>query len=233
MPVVAYPSVHFPADRRACLRTVSLGVPGLLLSGWAPASLPGRPVGIALPRGVGPVSKALLSGVDLGVHDVTEAARLLGVSLVVARDEAAADAPDAVPLVVTDADGPDGWTASGASRPRIHTCRLAAWRRGAWSVASAAPDASTCDWHEGLHAYGAGALNARFQRRAGFPMDERAWRGWMAVKVAFDVALRAAAGEHEVTVLTFDGHKGRPLRFGEDGHLRQPTYGRPPRAARG
>jgi len=45
----------------------------------------------------------------------------------------------------------------------------------------------------------------------------------MAVKVAFEVALRADAGEDDVHILQFDGHKGEPLHFSEDGHLMQPT----------
>lgn len=213
------------AQRRAYLRTVSLGVPGLLLTGWAPAAAALRSVSIALPREVGPVSDALRAGVELGLHDVTEAARLLGVRLRVHRDGAAADADDAVFVVMKDADGPDGWTDGPAWPARIHTCRLTHWRAGAWSVASSSrPGAASCDWRHDLRVDGAASLNERFARRAGFPMDERAWRGWMAVKVAFDVALRAAAGEHDVRALRFDGHKGQSLRFGEDGHLEQPTY---------
>ena len=45
----------------------------------------------------------------------------------------------------------------------------------------------------------------------------------MAAKVAFEVALRADAGEDDLLALRFDGHKGQPLRFSEDGHLVQPT----------
>lgn len=54
-------------------------------------------------------------------------------------------------------------------------------------------------------------------------MDAAAWRGWMAAKVAFEVALRFEAGEDDLLALQFDGHKGQPLRFSEDGHLVQPT----------
>ena len=166
----------------------------------------------------------LQAGVDLGLRDVQEATRLLGVRLEVYRDAAAA-AHQAVRVVVSDLDGPDGWVDIDDQGPRIHTCRLTHWRAGAWSVASAPnPGARVVDWHDQLRADGAAALNARFVRAAGRPMDERAWRGWMAVKVAFDAALRAGAGEHDMQALRFDGHKGHPLRFGDDGHLRQPTY---------
>ena len=110
--------------------------------------------------------------------------------------------------------------------PRIYTCPLRAWRPDAWSVASRRPRGTTeeprLDWHPALASPGAAALGARFARRTGAPMDEAAWRGWMAVTVAFEVALRAAAGEDDLLILTFDGHKGAPLRFSEDGHLVQP-----------
>jgi hypothetical protein len=67
------------------------------------------------------------------------------------------------------------------------------------------------------------ALNARFHQRTGRSMDAAAWHGWMAAKVAFEVALRSDAGEDDLLALRFDGHKGQPLRFSEDGHLVQPT----------
>lgn len=218
------------AGRRAYLRTVSLGVPGLLLSGWAPATASLRSVGIAVTRPGGATSPALQAGVDLGVQDVEQAARLLGVRLEISRDDAASLAPDTIPVVVRDDDGPASWNGAAPGGPRIHTCRLTRWRDGAWSVASAPRQGGqVVDWHHGLQAHGAAALNARFARVTGRPMDEQAWRGWMAVKVAFDVALRAAAGEHDMRALRFDGHKGQPLRFSEDGHLLQPTYAAGPR----
>lgn len=216
---------HEPASarRRAYLRAVSLGVPGLLLSGWAPVLASARSLTLALPREVGPVSPALRAGVALGLDDVDEAARLLGLSLSVRRDGDAAEVVDVPWVVVADVDGAAVHAGGAVSGMRIHTCRLAQWRRGAWSVAS--PPGRVClDWHDGLRAHGAGLLNDRFVRRTGVAMDERAWRGWMAVKVAFDVALRASAGERDVRAMRFDGYKGQPLHFGEDGHLVQPTY---------
>ena len=51
-------------------------------------------------------------------------------------------------------------------------------------------------------------------------MDSAAWHGWMAVKVAFEVAMRA---DDDLLALQFDGHKGTSLYFSENGHLVQPT----------
>jgi len=79
------------------------------------------------------------------------------------------------------------------------------------------------DWHPRIDTPEAASLNARFRQHTGVPMDQEAWRGWMAVQVAFEMAVRSAAGESDPLALSFDGHKGAPLRFSEDGHLVQPT----------
>jgi hypothetical protein len=143
---------------------------------------------------------------------------------VVTRSEAQRDSqdeadPSAVQVVVAaEDDGAgerDGWGT------RIYTCPLRSWRPDAWSVAS--PLVGSCpqtDWHPALATPGAAELNARFLRRTGVPMDAAAWHGWMAVKVAFEVALR---GEDDLLALQFEGHKGSPLHFSENGHLVQPT----------
>ena len=86
------------------------------------------------------------------------------------------------------------------------------------------PQETRLDWHPTLDTPAAAQLIARFLRRTGRPMDEAAWRGWMAAKVAFEGGLRSEAGEDDLLALQFlDGHKGQPLRFSEDGHLVQPT----------
>ncbi|HEX9942406.1 MAG TPA: hypothetical protein VGG03_10345 [Thermoanaerobaculia bacterium] len=83
------------------------------------------------------------------------------------------------------------------------------------------------DWHPSLERFGADSLNLRFQRRFGRSMDEDAWRGWMAVKIAAELALRSPGADPAAKVGTasFDGHKGIPLRFDpQDHHLIQPVY---------
>lgn len=219
--------------RRAYLRTVSLAVPGLLLTGWAPVHAAARPVHLVLREGhVGESASALRAGVAFGLDDVTQGARVLQVPLVVHR--AGSDLGRAIPcgetaVQVVVAEEDDRQPAAGAlpCGPRIYTCPLQEWRPDTWSVASARPSrlafAPGPDWHASLDTPDAAQLNARFARRAGTPMDEAAWRGWMAVKVAFDAALRADAGEDDLLALRFNGHKGPRLRFSEDGHLVQPT----------
>jgi len=202
-------------------------------TGWAPARPAARAISLVvrdLTKGL--AFRALRQGVELGLEDVTTGAGLLRLPLVLDRlrgraPSAVHDSHPVVEVVVTAEDdrhpGDDGPEAG----PRVYTCPLRAWRPDAWSVASRRPhrtgDAPGLDWHPALASPGAAELGARFARRAGIPMDEAAWRGWMAVKVAFEVALRADAGEDDVHILQFDGHKGEPLHFSEDGHLVQPT----------
>jgi hypothetical protein len=75
-------------------------------------------------------------------------------------------------------------------------------------------------WHPSLRRFGAGELNERFTKRTGTAMDEDAWLGWVAVKLAFESMLRGRApGESRI-----DGHKGVLLRFDESRSLQQPLY---------
>jgi hypothetical protein len=87
-------------------------------------------------------------------------------------------------------------------------------------------------WHSSLERFGAEQLNQRFRRRFDHGMDSDAWAGWFAMKVALDVALHAhgAAPSAMLAQLadpraSFDGQKGRPLRFAPATHrLEQPLY---------
>lgn len=208
----------------------------MLPTGWAPA----RPGARAIPLVVrdltqGLDSRALRQGVELGLEDVTTGAGLMRLPLVVDRlrgraPSALGDGHPAVEVVVAAEDDRHPGDDEPEDGPRVYTCPLRAWRPDAWSVASrrppgthGTPDTPGLDWHPALASPGAAELGARFACRAGAPMDEAAWRGWMAVKVAFEVALRAESGEDDLHILQFDGHKGEPLHFSEDGHLVQPT----------
>ncbi|AMY07135.1 ABC transporter, substrate binding protein, PQQ-dependent alcohol dehydrogenase system [Luteitalea pratensis] len=219
--------------RRAYLRTVSLAVPGFLLTGWAPARPSVRAIHLVIHDGAdGADAESLRAGVDMGLDEVAQNARLLDVPLFVQRageDTRVVPCSDhAVHLVAVTED--DRHPADGATPcgPRIYTSPLREWRPDAWSVASPLPSLRRpqeirLDWHPTLDTPAAAQLNGRFLRRTGRPMDAAAWRGWMAAKVAFEVALRFEAGEDDLLALQFDGHKGQPLRFSEDGHLVQPT----------
>ena len=82
-------------------------------------------------------------------------------------------------------------------------------------------------WHHDLERFGAAQLNDRYRQRYDRPMTSSAWEGWMAVKIAWESALRTRDGDVAAAIGAgaFDGHKGTPLRFGaHDRILRQPVF---------
>jgi hypothetical protein len=87
-------------------------------------------------------------------------------------------------------------------------------------------------WQAGLQRYGAAQLNERYRRATGKGMDEGAWLGWFATKVAVELTLRARTTTPDSLAAfarssrgRFDGQKGRPLTFArETGLLVQPLY---------
>jgi hypothetical protein len=80
--------------------------------------------------------------------------------------------------------------------------------------------ASKKAWLPSLQKFGAGELNERFLRETRHPMDEAAWLGWMAVKIAAEAALR----NQDIGKVKVDGHKGVALRFDAKGQLVQALY---------
>jgi len=86
-------------------------------------------------------------------------------------------------------------------------------------------------WHGSLFRFGATQLNERYLRAHGTPMTSASWMGWMAVKIAWESAMRtdgSAAATTRYMASTdahFDGHKGRALRFDDATRwLVQPLY---------
>ena len=85
---------------------------------------------------------------------------------------------------------------------------------------------SAVEWHDSLEKFGAQQLNARLRAGGRVPTAE-VWAGWMAVKVVAESILRSSPRWRRTALLelSFDGHKGTPLRFDStDRHLRQPLY---------
>ena len=112
-------------------------------------------------------------------------------------------------------------------RPRVYAVGSSLeFRRQALGRHQDRKDLKVVDWHHALEKFGADQLNERFQRRFNQPMDEAAWRGWVAVKLAAELALRfPGAGADKIGELSLDGHKGMPLRFDpKNHHLVQPVY---------
>ena len=87
-------------------------------------------------------------------------------------------------------------------------------------------------WHPALERFGAAQLNDRYRKRFGAAMDERAWAGWMSIKILLDATLKAGTSDRcalERFLLgaqgRFDGHKGVPLFFDPaTRELVQPRY---------
>ena len=91
------------------------------------------------------------------------------------------------------------------------------------------PDAeiSTSGWHPDFVKFAARDLNKRYKKRFSQPMDQYAWAGWAAVKMASDSVARqnitepAAMLEFLKTGLAFDGQKGLDMDFRDTGQMRQ------------
>lgn len=83
-------------------------------------------------------------------------------------------------------------------------------------------------WHHGFKKFAARDLNKRFRKAFDTAMDDAAWAGWAAVKMASDLLARGTAIDAKTllrqlrTVLAFDGQKGDAMDFRANGQLRQP-----------
>jgi len=174
-------------------------------------------------------------GARLGLEEAQRAGQLLHVDISAAPTSEYAliglAAPKGEPKALFLAVGP---AAQGTETVRPHVFWVSAsptFRRQALDRHKDRKDLKVVDWQPDLTKFGADALNLRFRRRFNQPMDEAAWRGWMAVKLAAELALRypgtsaGAAATDKVGELSLDGHKGMPLRFDpKDHHLIQPVY---------
>ena len=185
-----------------------------------------------------PTHEAERAGLEFGMAEAAHLATLLGSRLVAARGDVEDDLDSAPPVLVVPAP------AAVAVARRHPQSVVVTTRRQAipadlacYSVASSeralaraerhtTPNARLADWHPGLRRYGAAQLNERFRRAAQRDMDEHAWHGWFACKVAVELVIRRA-DEPGVPLadVPFDGHKGRALTFSaDDHHLVQPVY---------
>lgn len=172
-----------------------------------------------------PGTNAFQAGIDFGVAEAAHTATLMRRTFRVADSGATmisvgpasqaqklAAARRAILAIVTDG-GDDGaaWRINPTAAAR------------ATAVARLAPGdaaARALAWHPTLTRYGAGELNERFRTRTGKPMDEAAWFGWIAVKIALETSLRKNA----LAAARVDGHKGVVLRFNQARELEQPLY---------
>jgi ABC-type branched-subunit amino acid transport system substrate-binding protein len=214
-------------------------------------------IGVVLPE-----SDAALQGVQLGAAEAEHTAALLRESFAVhvqsagqAGDAAAARrlvAAFGVHVIIGGGDGPaasalmsvadstgvlfinvgaaDDSLRARCSARTLHVLPSHAMRRRALELVNEGDSAAA--WHDSLERYGAGQVNDRFRARFAGSVNERAWAGWVAAKVAWEIAQRAqrTTGAELAAFATsadasFDGHKGLPLSFHPRTHqLRQPLY---------
>jgi len=227
------------ANRRDFLR--SLLAAGALGSLGAVAFAQKKPVSKQRPNAPAQIRQVVLGllldpdtaagrGMRLGFEEAQRAGQLLHLNFVSGPTSDFALIGLVAPKVEPDglylAVGPLG--DSGAVRPRVYAVSSSLeFRRQALERHADRKDLKVVDWHHDLEKFGADQLNERFQRRFNQPMDEAAWRGWVAVKLAAELALRfgRSAGADKLGELSLDGHKGMPLRFDpKDHHLVQPVY---------
>jgi hypothetical protein len=257
--------LHARAALVACAAMSLAVLPVDRLSSQAPA--PALSLLIVLPDSATPLRQGAMLGIEEATHAAGLLGRRLSVTWTSPDDPAApagahvivgglpagalapwlAALPDgAVYLDILTGD--DGLRTTSCHPRLYHVAPSDAMRRDAVRVHGAGIDTGTTanvpaalaqalTWHHTLERYGAGQLNDRFAARFGMPMPPEAWTGWMAVKVAWEAAARAGAGESLAAVLQrpglrFDGHKGWALDFRPwDRQLRQPLYvvtGTPP-----
>lgn len=136
--------------------------------------------------------QSLWRGIRFGAAEAKHTAKLLG------RDLELVAGPSAITI-----RGPVVTITSGGA-----TFRISPARKGGLA------------WRPSLQKFGAGELNERFLRETKHPMDEAAWLGWVAVKIAAESALRG----QDLANIRIDGHKGVPLRFDANRQLVQPVY---------
>lgn len=109
----------------------------------------------------------------------------------------------------------------------IPSARMLADARAQWLQKNPGADVTPSGWHPDFVKFAARDLNKRYKKRFSQPMDQYAWAGWAALKMASDSVVRhniiapGALLEFLKTSLAFDGQKGLNMNFRDTGQLRQ------------
>ena len=109
----------------------------------------------------------------------------------------------------------------------IPSARMLADAEAQWLQKNPDAEITVSGWHPQFMKFAARDLNKRYKKRASEPMDQYAWAGWAAVKMASDSVARqnitepGAMLEFLKTGLAFDGQKGLDMDFRDTGQLRQ------------
>ena len=109
----------------------------------------------------------------------------------------------------------------------IPSAGMLADARAQWLQKNPDADINASGWHPQFMKFAARDLNKRYKKRTSLAMDQYAWAGWAAVKMASDSVARQnitkpdAMLEFLKTGLAFDGQKGLDMDFRDTGQLRQ------------
>ena len=235
-----------PPSATRCLAARSLLCVAALLGASAAAA---APVIIAY---IGDVGGPAHAGARQGISEANAQGRFLGLDYelaMVADAEQAralsaaaivADLPStelktlvaaAAGMAVINVTAEDDALRTACSDNLLHTIPSAEMRADAvqqWRQRAPQSAATANAWHHDFEKYAAAQLNNRYREQFNEPMNDRAWAGWAAVKVASDTVARiGSAVPADLLValrgeLAFDGQKGVDMSFRANGQLRQP-----------
>ena len=109
----------------------------------------------------------------------------------------------------------------------IPSARMLSDAREQWLQKNPGAEITASGWHPKFVKFAARDLNKRYKKRFSTAMDQYAWAGWAALKMASDSVVRQNLTEADKlleflkTGLAFDGQKGLDLDFRDTGQLRQ------------
>lgn len=181
------------------------------------------------------------SGLQLGIEESNIQGKFLGAAFSLSSGGAIAvfaDKPGSLEKIGADANGrPVLNLSDGADALRtpcaaniLHVIPSDKMKRDAaaqWRLKEPADDVSSHAWHSAAVKFSARDLNKRYTRKFGKPMDEYAWAGWFAARAVADTLMRNPDADSQKLLQLlkedeFDGQKGDPHSFRENGQLRQP-----------
>lgn len=218
----------------------------LCAMGFTPYQAQPRRVRVAFlaPAGNDAFTESAIRGARLGSEEARQTAGLMGLSYTldvvrVSQGEIARRAADSAQILISALPPGTLEALLAATHNRQLVIDIMPTEArvpcSATLVHLAAPSTSLTKntmWNSALQRFGGEQLNDRYTRATGAPMDDAAWLGWFASKVAVESAMRAGAPSGDSIVAyarsrraRYDGQKGRSLSFDPaTGFMAQPLY---------